>query len=732
MKKLLAVLLLAGALSSAVQADVVQDKIDWPAALGRHDPTWSALPPKWDSGAFLGNGLLGAMIYAPESGPGLRWHIGRSDVTYRGNRIPIGDLVLKPVGKIQASTMRLDLWNAEASGTLTTDRGTLVWKSFTHADKLVQVIEVQATGGEQAYAFVWNGGLAANPRSVHKKEKIPANEMNPPPAASRDGALNVSVQALKDEGEHAVVWGSAAGGAGQSVLVLGVGSAKAAGAACAEAIAAVRSALAEGSAKLRASHRAWWHAYWPESFVSIPDTRLEGFYWMQMYKLASATRADRPAIDLMGPWFRSTPWPKIWWNLNIQLTYWPVLGANRLELGESLCRMLDNGATNLAKNAKEFSADSATIGRTSSYDCAGAGGGELCNLPWTVHNYYLQYRYSMDETMLRDRIFPLLKRSINYYLHLLKEGPDGKLHIPRGLSPEYPSQPNPNPDCNIDLALLRWGCQTLLQVCDRLHIADPQVPQWRQTLEKLTPYPTDQNGLMIAAKVPFAESHRHYSHLLMIFPLYIMNPEQPENQALINKSVDHWMGMPKALQGYSYTGASSICAAVGRRDDAVMYLNRLLDKRITANTMYLEAGPVIETPLSAAQSLHDILLTSWGANIRVFPGVPDAWKDVAFHNLRAEGAFLVSAVRQGGRTQWVRVQSLAGEPCRIKPALTGEVRATMPLKKLADGSYELALKKGEAALLSTGAQPPAATVQALPADPAMCNFYGLKAVAAKK
>jgi hypothetical protein len=725
MKKLLAVLLLCG---TVLGADIVQDKIDWPAFLGRHDPTWNMLPPKWDSGAFLGNGLMGAMIYAPETGPGLRWHIGRSDVTYRGNRIPIGDLVLKPAGKIQSSTMRLDLWNAEASGTLTTDRGTLAWKSFTHAENLVQVIEVQATGGEQNYAFVWNGGLAANPRSVHKKEKIPANEVNPPPMASRDGAFNVSVQALKDEGEHAVVWGNV----GPSTVLLSVGYGKVKGAAAEEAGAAVKAALAAGAETLRASHRAWWHAYWPASFVSIPDTRLEGFYWMQMYKLASATRADRPAIDLMGPWFRGTPWPKIWWNLNIQLTYWPVLGANRLELGESLCRMLDRGATNLAKNAKEFSADSATIARTSSYDCAGAGGNELCNLPWTMHNYYLQYRYSMDEAMLRHRIFPLLKRSINYYLHLLQEGPDGRLHIPRGLSPEYPAQPNPNPDCNIDLALLRWGCQTLLQVCDQLKLADPQQAQWRRTLEKLTPYPTDKNGLMIAAKVPFAESHRHYSHLLMIYPLYIMNPEQPENQALINKSVDHWMGMPKALQGYSYTGASSICAAVGRRDEAVMYLNRLLDKRVTANTMYLESGPVIETPLSAAQSLHDILLTSWGANIRVFPGVPDAWKDVVIHNLRTEGAFLVSAKRKGGQTQWVRVKSLAGEPCRIKPALTGDVCATVPMKKLGEGAIELTLKKGEEALLYTGTRPPAATVQALAADPATSNFYGLKAVAANK
>ena len=66
--------------------------------------------------------------------------------------------------------------------------------------------------------------------------------------------------------------------------------------------------------------------------------------------------------------------------------------------------------------------------------------------------------------------------------------------------------------------------------------------------------------------------------------------------------------------------------------------------------MYLEAGPVIETPLAAAQAVHEMLLQSWGDTLRVFPAVPAAWKDAAFHDLRAEGAFLVSAVRREGRT----------------------------------------------------------------------------------
>ena len=67
--------------------------------------------------------------------------------------------------------------------------------------------------------------------------------------------------------------------------------------------------------------------------------------------MASATRPGRPALDLMGPWFRTTPWARIWWNLNIQLAYWPQLTGNRMELGTSFRELIDQGADALAKNA---------------------------------------------------------------------------------------------------------------------------------------------------------------------------------------------------------------------------------------------------------------------------------------------------------------------------------------------------------------------------------------------
>jgi alpha-L-fucosidase 2 len=712
-------------LCSSARATEMIDQINWPAFMARHDMVWNRLPKQWGEGAFLGNGLLGANVFTTDGGSALMWRMGRTDVVYRGNRIPIGEMVLKSAGTLNSAALRLDLWDAELAGTIQTSKGKIQIRSFTHAEQLVQVVEIQPDAGESSCQFEWQPGLAADPRKIHLKEAIPDDEKCPNPQPKMVGDVHVCIQPLTGGGEHATAWTEIPGTDHSRVLLLSVGFSKDNGAAQQQAVDAVKQAVSTGLDALVSTHRDWWHRYWPESFLSIPGARLESFYWIQMYKLASATRADRPAIDLMGPWFNSTPWPKIWWNLNIQLTYWPVLTSNRLELGESLCKMLDDGKSALAENAGQFSADSYAIGRSSSYDCVRPVGHEICDLPWALHNYYLQYRYSMDDTMLRDRLFPLLKGSINYYLHLLKPGNDGYLHITDGYSPEYPDQPTPNPDCNIDLALLRWGCQTLLDTCDRLQIQDPLIPTWKQTLEKLAPYPVDENGLKISASVPFAVSHRHYSHLLMVYPLYTMNLDQPENRDLVVKTLNHWMEMPKALRGYSYTGAASISALMGKGDDSLSYLNKLLDTKILPNTMYVESGPVIETPLSAAASVHDMLLSSWGGKIRVFPAVPKTWQDVAFDNLRAQGAFLVSAVRKSGKTEFIRIQSLAGEPCRLVTDMVNPSSADIAIHKLAATEYELDLKKGQSVLLSPDGGKIDAIMLPVADQKEQENYYGL-------
>ena len=80
--------------------------------------------------------------------------------------------------------------------------------------------------------------------------------------------------------------------------------------------------------------------------------------------------------------------------------------------------------------------------------------------------------------------------------------------------------------------------------------------------------------------------------------------------------------------------------------------------------MYKEAGPVIETPLAGAESIHDILLQSRGS--RFMYSLQSLKSGPSRYSIRRgqKEAFLLAA-QEEGRTAWIHICSLAGEPCRI-------------------------------------------------------------------
>ena len=354
---------------------------------------------------------------------------------------------------------------------------------------------------------------------------------------------------------------------------------------------------------------------------------------------------------------------------------------------------------------------------------------ETGNLTWAMHNVWLAYRHTMDDRLLRDVVFPLLRRAVNFYLHFLTEGADGRLHLPTTFSPEY----DITSDCNYDLALLSWGCSTLLASAERLGVHDELRPRWQDVVNRLATPPQGADGLWIGADRQLTTSHRHYSHMLWFYPLHVLDVGVPANRDLLQRTLAHWVGFSDALQGYTFTGAASMSALLGDGDAALGYLNTLLDQFIRRNTMYRESsGPVIETPLSGAQSLHDMLISGRGGLIRVFPAVPAAWADVTVHDVRTEGAFLVSAARQGGHTQFVRVRSLAGEPCRLAPGLPGpyDVHSThggkVGFHDRGDGTLDLELRTGDEVIVTTRGTKPPLTIAPVPAN-GSGNVWGLPA-----
>lgn len=725
--------LITGILAAALATNCVaktQPAVDWQTYMAEQDMRWNAVPELWDEAPFVGNGVMGSMVFQEDENS-LTIQIGRGDVQEHrsasgknaygdvlpdSSRLPVGYFTLDTVGKITGCDLRLNLWDAEITGTITTDKGELDILAFIHSEKNLLVFKTTAQTGEREFTYEWHPGDAMCPRVKGKRasgsDYREGYNGNPAPVIIMGNDMNTCEQPLLGGGSTATVW-DIASVANEKTLIASVGHTYPEENALTLAKADLQFGQRTPLKELLKTHRAWWHQFYQKSFVSLPDERMESFLWAQHYKMAATTKGGQLLADNQGVWMQpKTGWPALWWNLNVQLAYSHLLPANHPELSEGLVDHLHKYHDNLAKNVPEhMQADSAAINVVAGQelispvrDPSEKGKGVTTgNLTWAMHNAYMQYRYTMDEDMLRDQIFPLLKRSINFYRHFLIEGEDGKLHLPETSSPEYGHAEN----CNYDLALLRWGSQTLIDSCGILDIDDPLLPEWKDILERLTPYPVDETGFMIGKDKPYAKSHRHYSHLMMLYPLCIMDLDDPEQRELGMKSLLHWQSLPEALAGYSYTGSSSMFSLFGDGEMAEQRLQDFFEDKILPNTFYKEGSPVIETPPAAARSILDMLIQSWGDKITVFPAIPEKWENASFANLRAEGAFLVSAVRKNGSTAFVTITSLAGQPCRVLTGITGELKVVgidpTAVKELGNGLVEIDLPKGATVTLAAAA-----------------------------
>lgn len=593
--------------------------VDWPAFVARQDMLWEGLPSSWSDAPFTGNGTLGAYMVVDSAENALRFEAGNSLVhdhrrddpsVYGRGRLLIGSFLARPAGKIISGDCRLDLWNAEIRGSLRTSLGLIRFRQYTPSGSPYIVAEAECSGGERvSWEFI--PAKADSPRQL-KASHAPGHphfrndyRPNPAPETSVRETGGICRQPLLDGGETATAWRILRRG-GTSVLVATIEHSFPGTTASSAAAANMAAATMGNIPGIEAKHRAWWHSYYPASFISLPDKRIENFYWAQIYKLGSATHPDGCLIDNCGPWLTETPWPNAWWNLNVQLAYWPLLASNHLDLNRPLINAVAGNTANLIANVpEEYRRDSAAIPVATDFTLSGnvnaPGSGRKAQigcLPWLCHNLWLHYRFSMDRAFLRDTLYPLLRRAVCFYLHFLKEEDDGRLHLAETFSPEYGSAE----DCNFDLALLLWGCRTLLHASETLGLEDPLRQRWLEVTEKIAPFPKNTDGMMIGRDTPYGKSHRHYSHLLMFYPLHLLNADQPGSFELMDRSVRHWHGIPGNIYAYSYTGASSMYAAFGKGTRHCGTSGRLSHRKTSAPTPCTERAARLSRPRSLPPS----------------------------------------------------------------------------------------------------------------------------------
>ncbi len=514
-------------------------------------------------------------------------------------------------------------------------------------------------------------------------------------------------------------------------------------------------------------HRAWWHAYWKRSHLTIPDTRLEALYYAEMYKLGCSSRPGKMPITLQGLWTLDgdlPPWSgEYGLDMNVQQAYWPIYTGNRLELGEPLYRVFSACIPRWREQCRQFFGfDGLWSGC-----CMGPGGERLFgysgielwpgNAAWLAHHYWLHYLYSQDEDFLVDQALPFIELAFLAYANLLESDEDGVLHVPLSTSPEW-GEGSVDAFCrdpNCDLALIRFLARAIVQAYQTLGRQGPIGERANEVLDKLTDYMRDDNRLLVSAGTPLSHSHRHHSHLMAIHPLGTLTLDGSEGERdLIRRSLhDIRKKGTGEWTGWSYPWMSLIASRAGLGNMAWQMLDVYANGYITPNTFHINGDPrifglslfeyepmTLEAGFGAAAAIMEMLIQSYNGCIRLFPSIPDRWHYAHFAGLRAEGAFVVSARLAADEVLFVRVRSEAGKICRLKnpfqggPAelvrvAPGFEQAVEKPPRLAGEVLEFETETGAEYLVYAEGRRPAANEmepQPFPAEERFVNFYGKK------
>jgi alpha-L-fucosidase 2 len=606
-------------------------------------------------------------------------------------RLPMPRLEVDFGGPVQWLDARLRLREATVAQRLSVDGEPLALTSRVNVSRNVLSIVLEGFTASKATFRVSLDHLDAGAKETLKRWG------HPDPELALDNENGSFVQRIPAGLVYALAWTRVIESDTRARFLLSIMSSNDAP----DPLAAAQEAIRSFDESTGVAHRAWWEDFWSRSYLTIPDARFEALYYIEMYKLACSSRPGGLPVTLQGLWTLDggmPPWAGDYHlDMNVQQSYWPIYTANRLELGEPLYRTFSACIPRWQKQCQEFfEFDGLWAG------CAigpkgeriyGYSGVELWpgNAAWLAHHYWLHFLYSQDKAFLRDKALPMLKGCFLTYANLLEPGDDGKLHIPLSYSPEFGeggfNAYTKDPNC--DLALIRFLGDAILQSNAILGSEDELTPRVHEVLSNLTPYLRNGNRLLVSAETPLSHSHRHHSHLMAIHPLGLINVDgTDEDRAIIRDSL-HEIRVKGTGEwtGWAFPWMSLIASRAGYGNMSWQMLDMYANAFIKPNTFHVNGDPrifgvslfdyepmTLEAGFGAAAATMEMLLQSWGGTIRLFPTMPDRWNDAYFENLRAEGAFLVTAKLEEGEVAGALIVSEAGLRCEIvNPYGTGKV-----------------------------------------------------------
>jgi hypothetical protein len=475
---------------------------------------------------------------------------------------------------------------------------------------------------------------------------------------------------------------------------------------------------------------AQWRDYWLHSAVKIENPELERIWYLNSYFLACCLKVNKVAPGAFGNWSTGdigTAWHGDYHlDYNCQQVYWGVFSSNHPDMHQPYIELCENLLAMSEKFARDKFQMPGACFPLSSYPVPSQvipypvppWAYQISMTPWAVQSMWWHYLYTQDQDELR-RVYPVLRSAAQFIAAYVKKGPDGRFHVIPTVSSEnwgFTADFRLNKDCILDLALIQFLMDAVVNASTILGVNEAERSLWREIGQNLAPYPSAKGASgEVWLDVVDAPTDFIYNVPVTLAPVF------PGEQVGIGSGDAYKVACRTAREvrlegGNDLVYQPLIRARLGILDldwfiREVRYCslpNGVANDRVrqsggryaqsTDFDFMMQMGVWCEN-FALPAVLNECMMQSYSGTIRLFPNTTNLGP-ARFENLRAVGAFLISAEFDGQAVTECTLMSEKGCPVRI---VTPWARRELRVIRMRDNRNEPAHAEGDVWVFETEA-----------------------------
>lgn len=396
------------------------------------------------------------------------------------------------------------------------------------------------------------------------------------------------------------------------------------------------------------------------------DTGLEALlYQYGRYMLVSSSREGTLPANLQGVWNNSNDpeWGSMFcYNINLNMNYWCAQNTNLSECHTAEIDFIDSLRESGRESAKAYfdcdgwftSKKSDIWGFTmpygeSVYGLSVGGSGWLCEDVWEYYNY------NRDEDYLREKAYPIMRESAEFYLDYLTENDEGYLVANPSSSPENSFMYNGKKvnlceGTEYDHRIIEELFTNCLKALDVLGGDEEFRAQLEYALSKLAPSKIGSNGELLEWDQEYTKAEKNHRHLSFIYGIYPSQVYDTREDTEIAEAAKKTL-QSRGGNSTAWSVAWKIAVWARYFDSANAYSNVKFFLNTNVNDNLFCVTPFqVDGSLGYTAGVAEMLMQSnYDKEIVLLPALASEWKEGYVKGLRARGDFTVDIYWENGK-----------------------------------------------------------------------------------